>query len=899
MIATPGPNLPRTSEPVFPPRVAYDAGYLPLSATGVDQFRLRHPTYDGRGVLIGILDSGLDPGVDGLRKTSDGRPKVLDVRDFAGEGAVALKPVIPRLDGTIRVDDRTLMGAGRIARVTGSNLWYSGALRELSMGSLSAADLNGNGTNTDAFPVVVVKAIDGWVAFIDTNLDGTFEDETPLHDYRQGRETTALGEKPLTVAANFDEVNGHPVLGFVFDNSGHGTHVAGIAAAHNLFGVPGFDGVAPGAQLIGLKIANNARGGVSVTGSMQRAMAYAARFAEARGLPLVLNLSFGLGNEFEGRAAIDSIINAFLIAHPTVVFAISAGNDGPGLSTVGFPASADLALSTGAVLPGAFARSPYAAGPRARDVIGWWSSRGGELAKPDIIVPGVAFSSVPKFDTGGEVKGGTSMAAPHAAGLAACLVSAMEQEGRSVGAAEVTQALRVSGRRFAGANALDQGAGEPQLETAYLWLSAGHQGSQYLVRTAAGTSAAFRRDGFAGPGDTLEVFRVRHVAGLRAAEFLLRSNVRWLSVPDSVTAGSVETAITVRYAAGSLVAPGVYMGSVSAWNPSDTLAGPLFTLVNTVVVPHDLAAHPLVDEARAIGPAKVQRYFLRVPEAGGTLRATVTLADSVGQRATARLYEPSGQPFRGADETPLGVRDPGSAQFVVRSEDLMPGVYELDVFSPPLALATATVRAELSPLTFDFGSDGLEITSSGASTVAGRVAVALLGAGRDFEVTGRGAVAETLTVRVPEWASILQIDVTMPPFQWNTLTGLAATEFDSSGQQVAQQSLTYSSGRQRLAIPANLRRRALAIELFPAFARPEGPHQWRATVRFRFLLAREQTAGDAKEISVVPGGRIKVEMPELPELTLTEGFTPFVEVRVRPQKGPGVTAVRRVLMARR
>ena len=137
---------------------------------------------------------------------------------------------------------------------------------------------------------------------------------------------------------------------------------------------------------------------------------------------------------------------------------------------------------------------------------------------------------------------------------------------------------------------------------AYLWLGAGHQGSQYLVRTAAGTSAAFRRDGFAGPGDTVEVFRVRHVGGLRAAEFLLRSNVRWLSVPDSVTAGSVETAITVRYAAGSLVAPGVYMGSVTAWNPSDTLAGPLFTLVNTVVVPHDLAAHPLVDEAQGDRP---------------------------------------------------------------------------------------------------------------------------------------------------------------------------------------------------------------------------------------------------------------------------------------------------------
>jgi subtilisin family serine protease len=172
------------------------------------------------------------------------------------------------------------------------------------------------------------------------------------------------GSHPLTVAANFDEVNGLPVLDLVFDNSGHGTHVAGIAAGHNLFRVAGFDGVAPGAQVIGLKIANNARGGVSVTGSMQRAMTYAARFAEARGLPLVLNLSFGLGNEVEGRAVIDSIINAFLIAHPSVVFTISAGNDGPGCRPW---ASAPPTLRCPPVpCSRRVCRSPYAAGPRAR-----------------------------------------------------------------------------------------------------------------------------------------------------------------------------------------------------------------------------------------------------------------------------------------------------------------------------------------------------------------------------------------------------------------------------------------------------------------------------------------------------------------------------------------------------
>src|SRR2546430_5584163 len=71
----------------------------------------------------------------------------------------------------------------------------------------------------------------------------------PLHDYRQGRETIALGTKPITLAANFGESSGVPTLAFVFDNNAHGTHVAGIAAGHTLFNVAGFDGVAPGAQL--------------------------------------------------------------------------------------------------------------------------------------------------------------------------------------------------------------------------------------------------------------------------------------------------------------------------------------------------------------------------------------------------------------------------------------------------------------------------------------------------------------------------------------------------------------------------------------------------------------------------------------------------------------------------
>ncbi|HVH08938.1 MAG TPA: S8 family serine peptidase [Gemmatimonadales bacterium] len=886
--------------------MAFVTGLMPLRGTGVDQFRATHPTYDGRGVLIAILDTGVDPGVPGLITTSTGAPKVVDVRDFSAEGRVALTPVTPAGDGTVAVGGHPLAGAARIGRLTTATTWYAGELRELPLGKPPASDLNGDGNNSDVFPVIVVKATDGWVAFIDSNLNGSFEDEMPLHDYREGRETIALGSQPVTLAANFAEVNGAPVLDVYFDTGGHGTHVAGIAAGHTLFGVPGFDGVAPGAELLGVKIANSARGGISVTGSMQRALVYAARYAEQRNLPLVVNMSFGVGNEFEGHAVIDSIVNAFLVAHPEVVFTISAGNDGPGLSTVGFPGSADLALSVGAAYPGVFARPPGPGALPTPDVLGWWSSRGAEVAKPDLVTPGVAFSTVPRWNTGDEIKGGTSMAAPHAAGLAACLLSAMVQEGRKVSGADVVQALKASAVPFRGESVLDQGAGEPRLEGAYRWLRAEHQGSAYVVRApGAGASAAFRRHGLAGPGDTLTVFKVRHVGGLRAAQFRLHASVPWLSVPELVTAGVRETDVPVVYQGASFAAPGVYIGTVTAKNPSDSAAGPLFTLPNTVVVPYELLGKPLDDERRTIGPGRVQRYFLDAPAPGTTLAATVTLVDSGTQTATAYLFEPNGAPFRGVGHdsvVSLGGREPGTGRFVVSADDVVPGVYELDVVAPPTAGVTATVRAALAPwsVAVSGGTAGagraLELSTAGPETAAGRVTWRLWGAARVVDVAGRGVPAESVTVRVPAWAVQVSVEVEMPREEWNEFTDFGVTDFDSTGQQVGQGALNYAFGRHTVDVPRALRGHPLIVELFPAFARADGGRPWRATLRVRFFAADRRALGDGSDVRVVAGGRASVGLPRASDAALAGGFAPFVEVRVHPAGGEAVDAVRRVTL---
>jgi len=128
----------------------------------------------------------------------------------------------------------------------------------------------------------------------------------------------------------------------------------------------------------------------------------------------------------------------------------------------------------------------------------------------------------------------------------------------------------------------------------------------------------------------------------------LRANVPWLSVDDSVDAAPRATEIAVKYARGALTAPGFYVGTVTALNPRDPVAGPLFTLVNTVIVPTDLATKVLFDERRAIGPAAVQRYFLRVSQDDATLRATVNASRFAEPAGDGSPLWPNGAPARSA-----------------------------------------------------------------------------------------------------------------------------------------------------------------------------------------------------------------------------------------------------------
>ncbi|HSE67356.1 MAG TPA: S8 family serine peptidase, partial [Gemmatimonadales bacterium] len=740
-----GPALP-----ILPAREAFTRGWMPLASTGVTEFRKAYPTYDGRGVLIGILDSGIDPGIPGLSTTSTGERKILDLRDFSGEGSVKLEKANPDGD-TVVVAGKKLGGFSRVRTTNSAGPWYTGTIAELPLGAMPASDLNGNRTDTDTLPLVVTRASDGWVLFIDSNGNGSLGDEKPVHDYLIAKETFAWSSEKtppnLTLAANFSDNRGAPSLDLYFDTSAHGSHVAGIAAAHDMYGVKGFDGVAPGAQLLGLKIANDAQGGISTTGSMLRAVDYAINFAHQRRLPLVLNMSFGVGNEAEGKARIDQLIDSVLQAHPDVVFAISAGNDGPGLSTMGFPGSANRAITVGATFP---ARMLGAVTRANSDPVAYFSARGGELAKPDIATPGLAYSTVPHWNVGDERKGGTSMASPHAAGLSALLVSAVTQKGEKVDARLIKQALMVTARPVPDQTMLDEGTGVPDVRAAMRWLEGSHTVPEVDARPADhGVTAAFRPNGLEAPGDTVQSFVLQRSTG-GPESFSLRSNAQWLLAPNSVEMKESSARLDLRYRPEALKNPGVYTGVVSGWT-SDTMAGPAFRLVNTIVVPAIGAR--IETDPQQIPAGGERRLFFRAEAGRPFFVASATTSRS--EQAQAFLHEPGGQPYREANGITAGSGD-DAALYVVDGRDVVTGLYETITVAPPLQATTSLTVIEQSPLVINGSRDpgGITITLQNAdsSSVTTQPFVVLVGAERTETITGHGSTVDPVTFGIPDWA---------------------------------------------------------------------------------------------------------------------------------------------------
>lgn len=215
-----------------------------------------------------------------------------------------------------------------------------------------------------------------------------------------GASTTGAGVKVAIIDTGVDyahpDLAGHYAGGYnavststlPMDDHGHGTHVAGTIGA--IKDGKGVVGVAPDAKLYGVKVldANGSGSYSNVIDGIQWAVDNKMS---------VINMSLGGSS---GTPALAAVMEAADKAGVTIVCA--AGNDsGP----VNYPARYPQAIAISA--------------SSSADKIASFSSRGAEIA---FIAPGVNVYSTYK---GGAYKtmSGTSMACPHAAGLAALAVA--------------------------------------------------------------------------------------------------------------------------------------------------------------------------------------------------------------------------------------------------------------------------------------------------------------------------------------------------------------------------------------------------------------------------------------------------------------------------------------------
>ncbi|MET0523391.1 MAG: S8 family serine peptidase [Nocardioides sp.] len=198
----------------------------------------------------------------------------------------------------------------------------------------------------------------------------------------------------------------------VQDGFGHGTHVAATIAGTGA-GSDGLrKGVAPGATILSGKVLDDGGSGweSDIIAGMEWAVGAGAD---------VVNLSLG-GGPTDGTDPLSVALNELSDTSDTL-FVVSAGNDGPGASTVGTPGSADRALTVGAVDRDESLADFSSRGPRLGDL----------AIKPDITAPGVDIAAARASGTtmGTPVDAlytrasGTSMAAPHVAGAAALMAA--------------------------------------------------------------------------------------------------------------------------------------------------------------------------------------------------------------------------------------------------------------------------------------------------------------------------------------------------------------------------------------------------------------------------------------------------------------------------------------------
>jgi len=198
-----------------------------------------------------------------------------------------------------------------------------------------------------------------------------------------------------------------------YDDRGHGTHCASIAAGTGDAPYPK-QGVAPGAALVGVKVLDSSGSSPSsrVIAGIDWVVANKAIYNIR-----ILSISFGSDGSSDGKDAVSLACNNAVDAG--LVVCVSAGNKGPQKNTIGSPAAAAKPITVGAMsklyTPGSYFLCDFSSRGPTKD----------RRVKPDICGPGLYIFAA-KAGTRDQyaMMSGTSMSTPFVAGTAALMIDA-------------------------------------------------------------------------------------------------------------------------------------------------------------------------------------------------------------------------------------------------------------------------------------------------------------------------------------------------------------------------------------------------------------------------------------------------------------------------------------------
>uniref|UniRef100_UPI00358EC262 tripeptidyl-peptidase 2 isoform X3 n=1 Tax=Myxine glutinosa TaxID=7769 RepID=UPI00358EC262 len=623
-------------------------GLLPKRETGAAAFLARFPERDGRGVLLAVLDTGVDPAAPGLQITSDGKPKIVDILDTTGSGDVNTSTVVEAREGkivgltgrdlTIPLSWENPSGKFHIGMKNAYELFPKALKERIQKGRkeqlwdipqrVAVADArraveehtnSHSGTKSlsqeekilgeeqqcrvdllnslekkfsDPGPVYdCVVWNDGrtWKACVDTSEHGDLERCKALGSYKERQEFACFGKSAMLNFSLTIYDDGNTLC--ICSNSGsHGTHVASIAAGYYADD-PQRNGIAPGVQIVSIKIGDSRLRTMETGTALIRAMAE------------VINLKCDLVNYSYGEASHWPRSGPLPTCSSGVAAYVS-------------PEMMAAEYSMREKLPG----NQYT-----------WSSRGpctdGWLGVC-VSAPGGAIAAVPNWTLcGTQLMNGTSMSSPNVCGGLALLISGLKANAIEYTPWFIRRALENTACKLEHVEVFAQGHGILQLDKAYEYLEqfAGVSSTALQfstkVRTRRGLYLREATQLVTCKDCTLWVEPIFSETADNEQKIALQLHLAlvctepWVQCPEHLELMNQSRSVSLRVDPRGLRS-GAHYAEVCAYDTSSPEVGPLVRFPITVVVPSSVSkesGYEMSFTKVALKPGQMQRHFIQVP----------------------------------------------------------------------------------------------------------------------------------------------------------------------------------------------------------------------------------------------------------------------------------------------